>query len=355
MWFETLTGFKEQNSHQVRDNLTVSNGVLKSRVNKAEYVCGRLEVPTLKQLRQRGAENELKRGRISLKELVADVRHLHANQENTNALFQIASQFNLLEMTGPEVTPEEGVDIYEYDHTQGPVCAIAAGAGTIYRNYFVNVNGQVGQSEHNQVDCLAEMGEALGNHESNLWGMKNGYALLTEKGLQEINSQIDSLSEQQVDDLRGMLRIGVQWDTQVTLPGADHLLTQAYCAALPVSYSRHPQYPREAWSGLAKIILEASYEATICAGILNLERTGNNKVYLTLVGGGAFGNDISWILDAIQKSMLRYRYYPLDVRVVSYGRSKSEVQQLIQKLNAAVEMESTKEWKHQRRKKIGSL
>lgn len=38
--------------------------------------------------------------------------------------------FGRLEMISPEVTPEAGVDQYEYDHTKGPACTIAAGAGT---------------------------------------------------------------------------------------------------------------------------------------------------------------------------------------------------------------------------------
>jgi len=62
---------------------------------------------------------------------------LHCDIENTNALFQAASQFNLLEMIVPHISPEQGVDRYENDFTQGPACAIACGAGTIYRNYFV--------------------------------------------------------------------------------------------------------------------------------------------------------------------------------------------------------------------------
>ncbi len=52
-------------------------------------------------------------------------------------MFQVASQFNLLEMISPNVTPDDGIGIYENDPTQGPACAIACGAGTIYRNYLV--------------------------------------------------------------------------------------------------------------------------------------------------------------------------------------------------------------------------
>ena len=41
-------------------------------------------------------------------------------------------------------------------------------------------------------------------------------------------------------DLRQLLRIGIQWNTQVTLNDAKHTVSQAYCSALPVAYSHHP-------------------------------------------------------------------------------------------------------------------
>jgi hypothetical protein len=41
--------------------------------------------------------------------VTGDVWRMHLLPENAGALFQLASQFNLLEMTGPEVTPENGV------------------------------------------------------------------------------------------------------------------------------------------------------------------------------------------------------------------------------------------------------
>jgi hypothetical protein len=39
-------------------------------------------------------------------------------------LFQVASQFNLLEMVSFSVTPEQGVTGYESHHTQGPAGAV---------------------------------------------------------------------------------------------------------------------------------------------------------------------------------------------------------------------------------------
>ena len=103
------------------------------------------------------ADDECPRVQNTLHQIVANVQDLHTDKNNAGALFQVASQFNLLEMVSPDITPEQGVDGYEFDHTQGPACAIAAGAGTIYRNYFVNVNGEVGQTASNQIDCLSEI------------------------------------------------------------------------------------------------------------------------------------------------------------------------------------------------------
>jgi hypothetical protein len=327
MWFEKLTGFCEKSPEQVRENIMVNNGVLTSQVNGTKYTCGLLEIPSLAELRNRVQQTEGVSGKISVREIVADVQQLHTEKANTGALFQVASQFNLLEMPSPGVTPEQGVDSYEYDHTQGPACAIAAGAGTIYRNYFVEINGAVGQTAERQIDCLADIGAALRNTDSRLWQMKNGYALATEAGLLQINKIIHSGTEADIDNLRELLRIGVQWNTEVTLNHAHHTVAQAYCSALPVAYS---QPTAELWGDFATLVLEASYEATICAGILNFITTGNNTIYLTLVGGGVFGNETDWIISAIKRSLDLYADVDLDVAIVSHGHSKHLIQELTQ-------------------------
>ena len=184
----------------------------------------------------------------------------------------------------------------------------------------------MGQSFDNQIDCLADIGTALGNSDNHLWEMRNGYALASEQGLIEITNRIKSSSEADIDDLRKLLRIGIQWNTEVTLSDTKHTVSQAYCSALPVAYSH--QSPK-LWSEFAKIVLEASYEATICAGILNYVKTGNNTLYLTLIGGGAFGNESLWIINALQRSLNLYKNVGLDVGIVSRGNSNSHVQELI--------------------------
>src|SRR3954452_12236636 len=156
-------------------------------------------------------------------------------------MFLVASQFNLLEMTGPDVTPEDGVTRYVHDRTQGPACALAAGAATIYRNYCVPVDGSPGQTRHRQLDCLKDLGEALGNEENALWTMRNGYALCTEKGLETVRRTIEERGPDETDSLKDLLRVGVHWGVQVTAaPGPNQFVSQVFCSALPVSYSEIP-------------------------------------------------------------------------------------------------------------------
>ncbi len=326
IWFEELTGFSEKSPQQVRANITVAGNALKSLVNEKVFVCGELYIPSLAELRDRVHSSEYKAGRISAREVVADVQRLHTDESNAGSLFQVASQFNLLEMTSPSITPESGIGIYETDRTQGPACAIAAGAGTIYRNYFAIVNGQTGQTTANQIDCLADIGAALGNSENRLWEMRNGYALATQSGLAEIGRRLRMANDGEIDKLRQLLRIGIQRNTQVTLNNSRHLVSQIYCSALPVAYSH---LASNLWSEFAKLVLEAAYEATICAAILNSIENGNKRVYLTMLGGGAFGNQSDWIIGGLQRALYLYRRVDLDVAIVSYRSSMPYVQDLI--------------------------
>lgn len=326
MWFELLTGFKEESPKQVRDNIRIENGKIISLVNSKEFVFGNLEIPTLEELRENSYKLNNYRESIQVSEVVANVRDLHRQTENAHALFQVASQFNLLEMINPNVTPEHGVGRYEFDNTQGPICAIACGAGTIYRNYFVELNGQTGQTANNQIDCMELIGKELDNEKLKLWEMKNGYAMFTQSGLQLVNKKLSQFNDTEREKLKGKLKTGIQWNTEVTISESKHKVTQIYCSALPISYNN---IDSAYWEEFARIILEALYESTLYTGMLNMERNGSNLVYLTLVGGGVFGNNKEWILDSIRKAIDKFRNVPLDIKIVSYKESKPAVKELI--------------------------
>ena len=72
------------------------------------------------------------------------------------------------------------------------------------------------------------------------------------------------------------------------------------------------------WAPLACLVLQASYEATLLAAVLNAQATGNPRVYLTAVGGGAFGNQREWIVQAMHRALLTVRHWPLQVHIVNY-------------------------------------
>ena len=186
-WFERITGFAEGDYASTQARLAVDGEFLVSKFNGNRHRIGQLEVVTLQTLRARRACSQRQGRRTSVHCLAGDARELHARPEFAGATFQVASQFNLLEMEGPGITPEDGVTRYIRDRTQGPACAIAAGAGTIYRNYFAPADGGLGQTRHRQIDALAPLGEALatrlGRPMRSLWTMRNGYALCTADSL----------------------------------------------------------------------------------------------------------------------------------------------------------------------------
>ena len=160
-WFERLTGFREHDYESTQRCLRVEGDELVSTVNDKLYRCGQLSIPTLAELRSRVNVPAVQRSTVAT--VVGDARALHADPEFAGALFQVASQFNLLEMVGPSVRPEDGVARYASDPTQGPACAIAAGAATIYRNYCVPVGGGIGQRSDRQLDALAPLGAWVSN------------------------------------------------------------------------------------------------------------------------------------------------------------------------------------------------
>lgn len=318
-WFEERTGITDETPAEVYAHLSVEGSTLVCAKNGWRAEIGTLTVPSLSTLRAQIAVPSATP--LTVQEVVADVQRLHMRPENEGALFQVASQFNLLEMVGPSVTPEMGVGRYEHDLTQGPACALACLAGTIYRNYFVPLDGGIGQTADRQIDCLAGVAVLLGP--GFLWEMRNGYALPTEDSLRRINTRLAQLDP---DDVRKALCVGVQAGTQVTTNDAARVLTQVYCSAMPVAYS---DIDPDVWEPLARVVLEAAYEATMLAAVRNAAQTGNHRVFLTMLGGGAFGNRQDWIADALVRSLRLHGRSGLAVHLVSYGQSSGLARRVI--------------------------
>lgn len=156
-----------------------------------------------------------------------------------------------------------------------------------------------------QLDGLRKLSAALGNDDARLWSMCNGYALCTREGLEEIDRRIAGADAAQVDAWRDLLRIGIHSDVEVTdAPGSPGLprptVSQAFCSALPVRYT---QIDSRHWRAFATLVLEGAYEATLRTAVLNAARGASSLVFLTRLGGGAFGNDEDWIHAAMRRAV----------------------------------------------------
>jgi len=325
-WFEKLTGFSEQDYASTQRQLTAKDEKLYCEPSGKVYHFGRLLSPSLSQLCDKTKHLINQSQTLQFSEVVGDVGQLHQNPDNAQAVFQVASQFNLLEMVSPTVSPLDGISDYQFDRTQGPVCAMACGAGTLYRNYLVNIDGQLGQTDKRQLDMLDAFAKTLNNDQNQFWHMQNGYLLPMDGGLDRLNEHLQSLSEKERESLKGEIKVGVQEDTQVTQGDCKHRVSQVYCSALPIAYHGEE---RQSWRLFAKLVLEAAYEATLHYALLQKRRTGNRKVYLTLLGGGAFGNPKEWILAALKKVLDQFNDSGLDVRLVSFGQSDSDVAEFL--------------------------
>lgn len=143
------------------------------------------------------------------------------------------SQFNCLEFINPDITPEHGVTGYAQYLTQGPACAIAAGAATVYRNYFAKVGPggllnaageeegvQEGQTSGRQLNLLAGLQAMLTENGRDLIEIKNGYTFSSEENLQTINFIINrrDFDNDFIDTCRDSVRIGLQYDAEVYMP-----------------------------------------------------------------------------------------------------------------------------------------
>lgn len=317
-WFEQLFGFAEADWPTTRARFSVDGETLHSP--GGSYAIGRFSTPSLAELRHHGrAIGHLGELRVT-HEAIGDVLELHALPENQGALFQVASQLNCLEFVGPTVVPEDGVTGYAFDPTQGPACALAAGAATVYRNYLVPMGEQVGQTRDRQLDDLSDLASLLGAPGA-YFTVKNGYSSSDPRRLAALDERLADFDR---DELLRAVRIGVQSQVGVTFasrwtppPEPTHV-SQAFCSAISCAYD---STPLSAWQPLATLVLDAAYEATLWAAIVDAaEGRGSGKVWLTSLGGGAFGNPREWIAAAISRALAVARGFDLDVRIAHYKR-----------------------------------
>jgi len=217
-----------------------------------------------------------------------------------------------------------------------------------YRNWFAPVltsegKRQDGQTEANQINNLKDFNIKLGNNpEGKYFNVVGGYTQSQgTSGLAAMNEVLGDMSPSELEALKDTLRVGAHQDVQVTssnwgrnpVLSTEHLITQVFGSACSIAYDRNPT---SSWAEVAKIILDASYEATFHIALQAADRhqgaEGSRKLFLTAVGGGVFGNDMSWIADSIDKACVKFKDCNLDVRMVQYSQPvANSLQTLISK------------------------
>ena len=300
--------------------------------NGREFEIGEFKTPSLRSLRE---SDPVSSGKLRLSCVSGEASALQARKDNKFATFQVASQFNCLEMPHFSVTREDGIDAYETDKTQGPACSIGAGAATFARNYLISA-----------VDTISGFFSHLGIDD---WIFtENGYAGhgCTDEDLDNINEVLEDID---VNSASEELLIGVHYDVEVTstdngtniLNDPNHKVTQVFSSALAVGYNSTCKNKTK-FEPLAKLVLSATYEATLRVAERNMDlhhsKFASNRVYLTLVGGGVFDNKLSWIVEAIRFAVYRMCDVGLDVRIVLFnGNGEPVVPEEIKNLIAEFE------------------
>lgn len=312
-WFADVFGFDEGSYAQTRAQFSLADDGRTLVCPSGRIEIGPFALPSVRELAEQlqplpPASERL----LRFEHVRGDVRSLH--RACPGAVFQAASQFNCLEMVGPKVSPSDGITGYVDDATQGPACALSCPGALAFRNFLVNGHGQGGTGR--QLDLLADAAELLDNKAHKYWTMQNGYCLPGAGGLRALNSRLRA-DPQLVDRVRQSIRVGIHWETAVHGAPREHKVCQVYSSAMPVAYGKST--PVADWEPLSRIALEASFEATLsAAAVLAAQRNDRVVVYLTEIGGGAFGNMRPWIAAALRRALLLHLGRPLDVKLLHY-------------------------------------
>jgi hypothetical protein len=219
------------------------------------------------------------------------------------------------------------------------------------------------------LNTLDKLEELLDNTSNKYWNIENGYCFsAAERNIEQLQNHLQEEypTEQDREKLIQKIKVGyhskvgVLFDKDGNLDD-DRRVTQVYCSALSCAYSG---ISTNKWYPFAEIVLEGMYEGTVLIGIIewieyllvNHRQTSNesfafssastsaslatsrqsfhNQIFLTMVGGGVFGNDLNWIAKAIGRAIaiadtLLRQHYSLLATVFGEEFLEQEENQLI--------------------------
>jgi len=316
-----------------------------------------------------------------------DTATLQAMPENKDAVFQLASNYHALETrANPTLgqkgeldsrdgrAPDGGVEHMAYARVQGEAGAVSAMPGTIHKMYYhapinmleyYNGDNSIVKKDGNQIKIFIPVNNngkvdyaGTGHKKFIKPKGKKGYPLKTSANPKE--SETPTLDEKLLEDdtfVRNFIdnyKVAFTGGVQVTggyfdsnqgnvlVTDEDHVINHIYSVGLHLGRNRTEEFnynpKNKNMKRLAQLLLYATYEGVIEAAI-KLEK---EKLYLTLVGGGAFNNDPQWICDAIMRIMPRIKESGIKTYLVifdSKNASDKKVYEFFQKESKKAEHE----------------
>lgn len=265
-----------------------------------------------------------------------DIGALQASPENKHAVFQIASRFHCLEggceNRYNQFISGNAMGIIGSHAVQGEEAAISAAPGLIWRMYY-----------QEQADIVKTLGLTITDG-----GMITYSDATNQAKMEEIKTtlKIGPTGNERIHwhdpDINALVEqcaVGVHIDVQVTsglsnstwhtiekrkhnkndsntlCDDPTQLITQVFCASLDLgTHSRFSTNDPVVNTACCRLLLKANYEATLLAAVAHRKK----KVFLTLLGGGAFKNKKEWIIDAIKTSEDLILRHNLDVTLVFF-------------------------------------
>ena len=265
-----------------------------------------------------------------------DVTQVQTDRLNTGATFQVASNLNTMEPPNEETTPDDEnfVTIYLEDKTQGPMASISAAPAAISRVYcmFHNENdpSSWGQSSESQISMVSKLND--------YYTVSNGYVVnyggeqsFAEKDLDRLCQKVHIGMQYQVDAIFGK-RVSGKMD-KVKKPVR---INQVFCAAMNEAQGESGSKNKELDAGelKMKLLQRACYQGTYLSAICMKSK----KLYLTLVGGGVFGNSLEVIAEEIGRAHMtigankKINGVVEDVYLLLYSPTEKMIDTLVSKL-----------------------
>ena len=253
---------------------------------------------------------------------------LQCAKENEHCMFQAASNFNGVECISDRSTPDEPcfATNYIYDHTQGPAASIGAGAAALARIHAAFYSARRaardwGQTIGHQVEMLANVREHFTVRNGYVCNSKSAPELPRDPAvLRALEDEVRVLVHLHVEAMFGCYSLHTLEETR------PRTISQTFCAAMNVAQGasgyQNAQQPdaREK----ARLLLRAAYRGTLLAA--ELDRCP--RVYLTLIGGGVFGNSFDDIVAAIRTAhteLFAAARFVQEVHVVFYRAPEIEL------------------------------